>query len=93
MSDLPSLPAEVLSRILTDLPIHTIMKVVMGNHFFTNEVLRKIPRLCITRTKDLDIPTARRLLDGDNVEQVYINSLVSYENRELRFCSDTANRD
>jgi|AntRauTorckE5430_2_1112549.scaffolds.fasta_scaffold07251_1 hypothetical protein len=50
----PELPVHLLAEIVSDLPIHVLVQAVIGNRFWTEEVLPIIPRLTVTRVNDLD---------------------------------------
>mmetsp|Transcript_9935 Transcript_9935/g.15268 ORF Transcript_9935/g.15268 Transcript_9935/m.15268 type:complete len:319 (+) Transcript_9935:58-1014(+) len=93
---LPNLPPEVWAQILTELPIHTLMQVVMGNRFFTFEVLKQIPHLLITRSHfDMDIPTIRKTLDIQRTETVRVHCLLTGDPSEIeqpKYCVNASNK-
>jgi hypothetical protein len=77
----PELPAYLLAEIVSDLPIHVLVQAVIGNRYWTEEVLPLLPRLTVTRINDLVGDSAIQkslkknvtslVLRGDNVHKGY----------------------
>ena len=93
----PPLPSEVLARIfdITDLPVHVVMKVAIGNRTMVYDVFPKLTRLRIVRPKDLDQRTVEKMIGGSNhsrahVKEVVIASLVSISSSVVQYSVETS---
>ncbi|OEU14271.1 hypothetical protein FRACYDRAFT_240806 [Fragilariopsis cylindrus CCMP1102] len=53
-NEAPKLLPHLLAEIVADLPIHVLVQSVIGNRFWTDQVLPLLPRLTVTRVNDLD---------------------------------------
>ena len=77
-----SLPSDLVATILemAAVPIQTIMQMGAGSRFVVREVLPNLCQLTIWRSRDLDVPTAIKLLSPSKVEGIDVCCLISLAN-------------
>mmetsp|Transcript_10544 Transcript_10544/g.22878 ORF Transcript_10544/g.22878 Transcript_10544/m.22878 type:complete len:338 (-) Transcript_10544:2741-3754(-) len=72
------LPSDLVATIFefSGLAIHQIMQIGISSRFVSQDVLSKMTGFVVWRTKDLDVPTARKLLNMDKITSISIGCLI-----------------
>jgi len=83
--EVPELPAYLLAEIVSDLPIHVLVQAVIGNRFWTEEVLLLLPRLTVTRVFHLDGDSAILKSLKKNVTSLVLRGGNVYKGYEYRY--------